>query len=140
MTDWSRDFWPEVTSRLTGPLAMRFYLQPVLPTLFAVRDGFRDAVNGRPAYFWAIFSNSKQRRHLLRDGWKAVGRIFLLAVAVDFIYQLLALRSLHLSQAVLVATMLALGPYILLRGPINRIVRTLKLASTDSSGRGSKAA
>ena len=126
MDDFLARVWHEVTARPDGPLAMRFYLQPIMATLFAVRDGLRDARVGRPAYFWAVFTDHAQRPALLRDGWRSVGKIFLIALALDFAYQILVLRGLRPVQGVLVAVVLALVPYVLLRGPINRLVRLVR--------------
>ena len=44
--------------------------------------GLRDARAGRPPYFWAILTDPLHRRDLLREGWKAVARIFVVALDV----------------------------------------------------------
>jgi hypothetical protein len=58
----------DLIGRLTGPLHLRLYLQPVMATFFGIRDGIDDAREGKPAYFWAIFTNSGQRKELLKSG------------------------------------------------------------------------
>ena len=126
MLDSLSEFWHDLAARPTGPLAMRFYLQPLMATLFALRDGFKDARNDKPPYFWALFTHPEQRSKMLRHGWKSVGKIFVLAVVLDIIYQLFVLHELHPLQTVVVATMLAIVPYLIFRGPINRIVRSLR--------------
>jgi hypothetical protein len=40
--------WTDLVGRLTGPLTLRLYLQPTMATLFALRDGLKDARTGRP--------------------------------------------------------------------------------------------
>ncbi len=125
MTEWLSEFWSDIAARPGGPLAMRFYMQPLMATFFAVRDGFKDAQTGKPAYFWAIFKHSTQRAELLRDGWKSIGKVFVIAVLLDVIYQFAVLHSLRPLQAVVVATMLAIIPYLLFRGPVNRVSRTV---------------
>jgi hypothetical protein len=125
MLDSVSEFWHDLAARPTGPLAMRFYLQPLMATLFALRDGFKDARNDRPPYFWALFTHPDQRSEMLRHGWKSVGKIFVLAAVLDIIYQLVVLHELHPLQAVVVATILAIVPYLIFRGPVNRIVRRL---------------
>ncbi len=123
MMDVLSEFWRDIAARPSGPLAFRFYLQPSMATLLALRDGFRDYRNNRPAYFWALFSHSAHRAELLRDAWKSVGKVFIIACLLDVIYQLVVLRELHPLQTLLVATMLAIVPYLLCRGPVNRVLR-----------------
>jgi hypothetical protein len=125
MLDSVSEFWHDLAARPTGPLAMRFYLQPLMATLFALRDGFKDARNDKPPYFWALFTHPEQRSEMLHNGWKSVGKIFVLAVVLDIVYQLLVLHELHPLQTVVVATILAIVPYLIFRGPVNRIVRRL---------------
>jgi len=126
MLDSVSDFWHDLAARPTGPLAMRFYLQPLMATLFAVRDGYKDARNGKLPYLWSLFTHPELRPEMLRHGWKSVGKIFILAVVLDIIYQLVVLHELHPIQAVVVATVLAIVPYLIFRGPVNRIVRRLR--------------
>ena len=112
--------WHEIAARPEGPLAMRFYMQPLMAAFFAIRDGLKDARAGRPAYFWALFTEPSHRSQLVRDGWKSVGKVFLVAVVLDVIYQLIVLHGLRPLQTLLVATLLAIVPYVAFRGPINR--------------------
>lgn len=114
-----------LVARLDGPLHLRFILQPLMSVAFAVRDGVRDARNHDPAYLWCLFTDSSRRRALLQSAWKSVGRIFLLALAIDVVYQIIALRKFYPGEALLTATLLGVVPYALLRGPINRIARGL---------------
>jgi hypothetical protein len=123
MFDGFSQLWQELIARPSGPLALRFYLQPLMATVFAVRDGVKDARAGKPAYFWALFTDSQNRADLLRHGWKSIGKIVVMAILIDVIYQLLELHRVRLTQAVLVATVLAIVPYLTFRGPINRIVQ-----------------
>ena len=115
--------WQELIARPEGPLAMRFYLQPIMALIFAVRDGIRDAKQNRPAYFWGMLAQSNQRRDLMRSGWKSVGKIFIVAIIMDIVYQLLVLRGIRPVQTILVAVTVAIVPYVLLRGPVSRIAR-----------------
>lgn len=115
--------WRELSERPDGPLAFRFYIQPLMAIFFALRDGLRDARAGRPAYFWSILRGNVNRRELLRSGWRSVSRVFVLAVGIDLIYQLVVLRGLRPVEALIVGAVLALVPYVLLRGPANRVAR-----------------
>lgn len=113
----------DLVGRVDGPLAFRFILQPVVAILFAIRDGRKDAREGRAAFFWAIFRDPGHRRELLSEGWKSVGRVFLIAVAIDVIYELILFRWVYPIETLIVAVTLAFIPYLLLRGPVNRLLQ-----------------
>src|SRR5258705_3953403 len=115
----------DVIGRLDGPLHLRFFLQPSVAIIFAIRDGLRDAREGRPAYFWSLFTEPKLRPDLLREGWRSTSKVFILAVVLDVIYQLIVLRWFYPFETLLVAVLLALIPYLLVRGPVNRVHRSL---------------
>ena len=115
-------------------MSFRLVLQPAMAMIFAIRDGRKDAREGRPAYFYSLFTDAENRLNRLRDGFKAVSRVFVLAIVMDLIYQLIVLRWVYLPQALIVAFILAFLPYILLRGPVNRIARFLK-RPPEASGR-----
>jgi hypothetical protein len=119
------DAWREILERVGGPFAFRFYFQPLMATFFAVRDGIRDARAGRPAYLWSLFTDPAGRRERLREGWRSVGKIFVLALILDLLYQLFVLKGVRPVQGLLVAVGLALVPYALLRGPAARLFRRL---------------
>ena len=119
-------FWLEIGARPRGPMAFRFFLQPAFATFFACRDGIRAARKGNPAYLWALFSWSGHRHELLREGWRSVGRIFMMAVAIDLIYQAFVFRGLRPLQALFIGLVLGVLPYVLLRGPVNRVARILQ--------------
>ena len=48
---------------------------------------------------------------------------FLLAITLDCIYQLMTIRFIYPLELLFTATLLALVPYALLRGPFNRLAR-----------------
>ncbi|HVW30084.1 MAG TPA: hypothetical protein VHC69_32220 [Polyangiaceae bacterium] len=118
--------WREIAARPSGPMAFRFYLQPTMAILAAAHDGLRDAREGRPAYFWSLFVDREHRRARLREGWRAVRNIFALAAAMDVVYQVFVLRGFRPVQAVDVAVLLAILPYLFVRGPVNRVARRLR--------------
>jgi hypothetical protein len=115
--------WNDLIGRIGGPMSFRILLQPTMAMIFAIRDGLKDAREGRPAYFYSLFTDPENRRSRLREGFKAVSRVFTFAIVMDFIYQVIVLRWFYPLQALIVAIVLALLPYILLRGPVNRIAR-----------------
>jgi hypothetical protein len=115
--------WHELLARPDGPLALRFYLQPLVALLLATRDGVRDARAGRPAYFWALFKEPEHRRERLRDGWSSIGKVFVIALVLDTVYQVIVFKGLRPVAGLIVAIVLAIVPYVLLRGPVNRLAR-----------------
>ncbi len=119
-------FWNDLIGRIGGPMSFRLVLQPAMAIFFAIRDGLKDAREGRPAYFYSLFTEPESRRSLMREGFKAVSRVFVFAILMDLIYQVTVLRWFYPLQALIVAFVLALLPYILLRGPVNRIARFLR--------------
>lgn len=119
---WQR-FVEDFVLRLDGPLHFRFIVQPLMAVIFAVLDGVKDARAGKPAYFWALATHPEHRLELLRDGWKHFGKIFLLAIVLDVIYQLKVHGTIYPGEMLLVALLLAVVPYVLLRGPANRVAR-----------------
>ena len=132
MIDALSQFWQQLAERPSGPLAMRFYLQPLMATFLAVRDGMKDARSQKPPYFWSVFTDREHRGQLLWDGWKSIGKVATIALLLDFVYQIIALRRIRVLEAVVVATTLALIPYVALRGPVNRIARTRRRPNLPS--------
>ena len=67
----------------------------------------------RPAdpYFWAILTNPTHRAALLKDGWKSVGKIFVLAIVLDVVYQVIVDRFVYPGEVIIVALLLAIVPY-----------------------------
>jgi hypothetical protein len=122
MEDFFARYFGDLIGRVDGPMSFRFLLQPILAILFALRDGRRDAREGSVPYFWALFSQPIHRRDLLKDGWHGIYRLFTVALVLDVIYQLLVFHHIRPLQGLIVATVLALVPYMLLRGPANRLM------------------
>jgi hypothetical protein len=115
--------WMNLVARVGGPMTFRLVLQPTVATLVAIRAGLKDAREGRPAYFWTLLTVRGQRFKLLREGWRAIFKVFILAVIMDVIYELFVLGWIYPFENLLVATLLAVVPYLLTRGPVNRLTR-----------------
>src|ERR1700733_14854942 len=110
-------------ARVTGPMKFRLLLQPSMAIFFAIREGLKDARDGKPPYFWGCLTDRSDRKAMLKDGWKSIGKVFVLAVVLDIVYQLIEHRwRVYPGEAILVAIILAIVPYLLVRGPVNRIV------------------
>jgi hypothetical protein len=110
------DIWMRIlenmSDRVNGPMRFRFVLQPLMAVIFAVI-----------AYAWALFTDSASRADMIKDGWKSVGKIFILALVLDLGFQIFVQGFVFPMETVLVAITLAIVPYLILRGPINRLFR-----------------
>jgi hypothetical protein len=116
-------FWEDLMSRPDGPLALRFILQPVVASFFAIRSGLKDGREGKPLYFLEMVNNPEYRHFLLKEGWKDIGKVTTLAVVLDIVYQLIQFHRVYPVETLLIAFILAVLPYLFLRGAVNRIVR-----------------
>lgn len=123
MEDWLKQTLEHMLGRMSGPMWFRIILQPLVSLLLGLRAGIEDAHTGRPPFGWAVLSGHTHRRALLKQGWKDIARVFIASIVLDLIYQISVLRWIYPLQAVFVATLLASLPYVLARGPANRLVK-----------------
>ena len=113
--------WEMLIGRTDGPLTLRLIFQPTVAAILAIRAGLKDAREDRTPYLWSMFTDAAPRRDLLRDGWKDIGKVFIIAVVLDV--ALIVHRWIYPVQTILVGTALAIVPYVLIRGPVTRIMR-----------------
>ena len=126
--------WQHLLARIGGPLSLRLAIQPTVSTILAIRAGLRDAREGRPPYFWTMLSNRNEWYRLLRDGWKDIGKVFVLAAVLDIVYQLIVHRWFYPIEALILSTLVAVIPYLLIRGPVNRIARRYRRSPETTAG------
>lgn len=107
--------------RTTGPMNLRLFMQPAMAIGFAVVAGLRDAKEERAPYAWSLLSDPVHRRDMLHDGWKSVGKVFLMAMLLDAIYQYKVSGFIYPGEIAIVAFLLAIVPYLLVRGLVTRI-------------------
>lgn len=117
---WLR-FIRNLLGRFDGPMHFRIIVQPTMAAIFGIYGGIKDGRAGKPAYLWGMLLSSKSRKELMREAWKRVGRIFIFAVVLDVAYQLYEQHSLYPGETLVVAFVLAVVPYFIVRGPANRI-------------------
>jgi len=115
--------WQNIVDRPGGPMKFRFILQPVMALIAALHDGIKDARTGRSPYFWTILTNKTDRAGRLGEGLISTGRVLLLGLVMDTVYQIIEFDTFYPVETVIVAFLLAFVPYLLLRGPIARIAR-----------------
>jgi hypothetical protein len=123
MDDTWRRLVHDMIARTTGPLHFRLVLQPLMASIFAIRAGLTDAKTGKPPYFWSLLWDPAHRDDMLKDGWKSVGKVFVLAIVLDIVYQIIAEHFLYPGEAIIVAFVLAIVPYLILRGLVTRLAR-----------------
>ncbi|MES5815781.1 hypothetical protein [Pseudoxanthomonas sp. Soil82] len=118
-------FWSDLIARSDGPMTFRFFLQPIMAALMAWRDGTRDARIGREPYWVRIrHADRVERLAAWRQAVTAVARILLLGVAMDVIYQFKVFGAFKYPvETFVIALLLALVPYLLLRGLFTRLVQ-----------------
>ena len=119
---WAR-FSGDLIDRISGPMRLRLIMQPLMASILAFRSGLADARAGKAPYLWGLFSDRAERAQRIKDGWKSVGRVFILAMVLDAVYQIVELRFVYPLEAVTVAFVLAILPYVTLRGLVTRLAR-----------------
>ena len=122
MEEALRQAWDNLFGRVDGPMSFRLIIQPVVATFLAIRAGWTDAREGRPIFFWTLARDPTQTRVMLRNLWRIAGKVFLVALVLDAIYQIIVLHWIYPVQALIVATLLALVPCMVVRAVGNRIV------------------
>jgi hypothetical protein len=116
---WLR-FMENFSLRLSGPMKLRFVMQPLMALIFATIAGLKDAKAGKPPYFWSFFWEPQHRLAQLKDGWKSVGKVFVAAIILDVVFEIKVLGTVYPGEAVIVAFLLAIVPYLMVRGLVNR--------------------
>lgn len=120
--------WENLWERTQGPMNLRFYLQPAMAIFFALRAALRDVKQKRVPYLWRFATSDGYRREIAQEGWKDFGKVFIIAIILDIVYQLVVIFSLKTKssfyplESIIVALLLAFIPYVLIRGPVNRLV------------------
>jgi hypothetical protein len=126
MEDLLKKTVEHMLGRITGPMWIRLVIQPLVSVVLGLRAGVRDARNDRPPFGQSWWSGHVHRGVLWQEVWKDIARLFTFAAVIDVIYQVSFLREFHPLQALLVASVLAITPYLLVRGPANRLMRSGK--------------
>ena len=115
----------QLLGRAGGPLHFRLIMMPTVVTILAILAGMRDARDGNPPFLHTLVTNPAMRPAVIRSGLKDVGRVFVVAVTLDTIYQLAFLHAFHIIQLLIVAVGCAFVPYIIVRGPVTRLMRRI---------------
>ncbi len=115
--------WSDVIDRSHGPMTFRFFLQPAMAGIAALHDGIADARIGRAPFLHALLYGEEDRGTLVWQQLYSTSRIILLGFAMDAIYQWQVLKTFYPGEALVITLILAVIPYLILRGPFCRIAR-----------------
>ena len=88
----------QLLGRASGPLHFRLLMMPTVVTILAVRAGLRDAHEGQPPFLWAILTTPSERLLLFYSAVRDIGRVFIMAVVLDTMYQIWVLHALYVIQ------------------------------------------
>ena len=126
--------WVDLLARPGGPFEFRLVLQPLVAAMLAVRDGVVDARTGCSPYFWTLMHDPSHRRERFREGIRATLRVILLGVAIDALYQFKVHGTVYPGEALGIALLLGFIPYLLIRGPTDRIARRRRGGTHGKAG------
>jgi len=125
MEDFINNFLTNLGIRHEGPMSFRLYLQPVMSLIYAVIAGIRDAKAGRQPFMingLILGKTNRSRKDLLKEIWKDVGKVFILAAIMEIIFEIIEFKTVHPFEVIKVSFFLAILPYLILRGLVERIV------------------
>jgi hypothetical protein len=121
---FTKEFFGDLLARLSGAGRLRFILQPTVATVIGIRDGIKDAREGRPPFLQALMSGHAGKNALLRSAFVSVRDLISIAILLDVISQFLIFRRIHPGAALLVGPVLIAVPYGVSRAWTNRVSRT----------------
>lgn len=132
MEDILSRIWNDLVARIDGPMKLRIIIQPLMSLYFAYKAGRRDSVSGNVPYFLGLITGKADRKELVKQGWKDVGKVFVMAIIMDIVYQLIMIFSkgtqptFYVFETIITAIVLSFVPYVIFRGLFNRIFRKKK--------------
>src|SRR4029077_15449368 len=115
--------WENLIGRWGGPMWFRLLIQPGVAIFFAVRAGLRDARLGKPSILCDLLSDPITRHERFRQVWKDVGTVFIVALVLDSIYQVIVQGGVFALELLITAAVLALVPYVVSRGLFTMIAK-----------------
>ena len=123
MEDWINNFLEAVGIRHSGPMSFRLYLQPVMSLVYAIIAGIKDAKAGKvPFLINGLILGQANRKDSLKELWKDVGKVFILAVIMEVIFEIIEFKTVHPFEVIKVSFFLAIVPYLIFRGVVDRLV------------------
>lgn len=123
MEDILTRIWEDLGDRVDGPMHLRLIMQPMMATLFGIRDGLRFAREKRSFLLWGGPADPAERHAQFLATARSIGKVFALAIVLDAIYQFVEFRWFYLIEALIVAVVVALVPYLAVRFLVNTFAR-----------------
>ena len=127
--------WHNLVDRPDGPMVFRFFLQPAMATIAAVLSGIRDAKLARAPFLETILTRPAERAGRLDEAMVDTSRVMLLGLIMDGIYQYIEFDTFHPAEAVIITLLLAILPYVVMRGPVARVARRWFGVGATKAGR-----
>ena len=113
-------------ARVTGPLSMRFMLQPLMAILLGIRDGRLDAKAGNPPFVMEVLFHPADRKKALRSALKSLLMPIVVGSVIDAVAQYLLFQQVRPFWALVIGTLVMGLPYSASRGLTNRIVTEMR--------------
>ena len=110
--------WDDLIGRWGGPMSFRLLIQPAVAISFAILAGLNDARHGEPPFLGYLL-----RRERWPEIWKHVGKVFIVALILDSVYQGIVHGRIYAGELLITATLLVVVPYLVVRGVVTRIAR-----------------
>ena len=123
MDEFLKKSLEHLLGRISGPMWIRFVIQPLVSVILGLRAGARDSHLNRAPFGSLLWSGHVRCSILWKQVWRDIARLFIFATVIDVIYQVSFLHEFHPLQALMVASSLAILPYLVVRGPANRLIR-----------------
>ncbi len=117
MDDILARVWNDFVARSTGPMWFRLILQPLVAAFFGVRAGLRNAKGAKSEGA----PDPDHRKTMFGQARKDVGKMLVIGFVLDAVFQLIALRTFYLGEALLVAILLVAVPYTIIRSVAGRL-------------------
>jgi hypothetical protein len=115
------EIFDNIAARITGPLSLRFIIQPIIAIILAVRDGRIDAKAGTPPFVYDLVFDPSHRSERLLNALHAILIPVIIGTVADGIAQYMIFQHVRPIPAILVGALVIGIPYALVRGLINRI-------------------
>jgi len=119
---FTRHFFEDIFSRLSGPGRLRFIVQPTVAVLLGARDGLRDVRAGGLPFLRGFPFQRKLGQESLRSAFQSIRELVSFAILLDLISQFLIFRRIHPAAALLLGPVLIAVPYTVSRVLAGRAV------------------
>jgi len=110
----------QLSVRVIAMFDGRLIAQAVAGAMLGLIDGLSDAERRRPPYLWSRVEGAGELGALLSKGGDAV-KVLAFGVAIDATNQFVSSGAIDLGEAVVVALVICVAPYALLRSVVTAL-------------------